>query len=123
MAVNTSRDSAVCINAILVVLVAEALLFFASAGWAKGAQDKVAAKTTFQEKCAMCHGPDGAGSQVGKSLNVPDLRSPAAKKLTDAQLAQIISDGKGGMPAFKGSLSEEQIHGLVSYVRSLHQKK
>jgi cytochrome c6 len=123
MAVSTSRDCAVCINAILVVLAAEALLFLASAGWAKGAQDRVAAKSTFQTKCAMCHGPDGAGSQVGKSLNVPDLRSPAVQKLPDAQLAQIISDGKGGMPPFKSSLSEEQIHGLVSYIHTLHQRK
>jgi cytochrome c6 len=123
MAVSTSRDSAVCINAILVVLVAEALLFLGSAGWAKGAQDRVAAKSTFQTKCAMCHGPDGAGSQVGKSLNVPDLRSPAVQKLPDAQLAQIISDGKGGMPPFKSSLSEEQIHGLASYIHTLHQRK
>jgi cytochrome c6 len=123
MAVNTSRDSATCINAILIVLVAEAILFLASAGWAKGAQGTAAAKATFQAKCAMCHGPDGAGSEVGKSMNVPDLRSPAVQKLPDAQLAQVIADGKGGMPAFKGSLSEEQIHGLVSYIRSLRPKK
>ena len=124
MAVGTSRDSAVCINAILVVFVVEALLFWASAGWAKGAQDKVAgAKATFQAKCVMCHGPDGAGSEVGKSMNIPDLRSAAAQKLSNAELAQIISDGKAGMPAFKSSLSEAQIHSLVTYIRSLHQKK
>ena len=47
----------------------------------------------------------------------------ATQTLPDAALAQIISDGKGGMPPFKSSLSEDQIHSLVSYVRSLHQKK
>jgi mono/diheme cytochrome c family protein len=77
----------------------------------------------FRAKCAMCHGPDGAGSTVGKSMNVPDLRSPAVQKVRDAELAQVISNGKGGMPPFKNSLSEDQIHSLVSYVRSLHQKK
>jgi mono/diheme cytochrome c family protein len=56
-------------------------------------------------------------------MNVPDLHSPAVQKLPDAQLAQIISDGKGGMPSFKSSLNEEQIHSLVVYIRSLHQKK
>jgi mono/diheme cytochrome c family protein len=71
----------------------------------------------------MCHGQDGGGSEVGKSMNVPDLRSPVVQKLPDAQLAQIISDGKGGMPQFKNSLSEDQIHALVTYIRSLHQKK
>ena len=30
-------------------------------------------------KCAMCHGPDGAGSEVGKSMNVPDLRSAESR--------------------------------------------
>ena len=71
----------------------------------------------------MCHGQDGSGSEVGKSLNVPDLRSPVVQKQPDAQLAQIISDGKGGMPPFKASLSEEQIQGLVGHIRSLRQKK
>ena len=56
-------------------------------------------------------------------MHVPDLRSPEVQKLPDAQLAQIISDGKGGMPPFKSSLSEDQIHSLGSYIRSLRQKK
>jgi len=43
------------------------------------------------------------------------------QKLPDAQLAQIVSDRKGGMPSFKSSLSEEQIHSV--HIRSLHQKK
>jgi cytochrome c6 len=90
---------------------------------ANPAPDNAATSATFRTKCAMCHGPDGAGSTVGKSMNVPDLRSPEVQKLPDAQLVQTISDGKGGMPSFKSSLSEDQIHSLVSYVRSLHQKK
>jgi cytochrome c553 len=82
--------------------------------------DMVASTATFRTKCAMCHGRDGSGSQAGKSMNVPDLRSPVVQKLSDAQLAQIISDGKGGMPSFKNSLSEDRIQGLVTYTRSLH---
>jgi len=71
----------------------------------------------------MCHGPDGTGSEVGKSLNIPDLRSEAVRKVPDAELVKIVSDGKGGMPPFKGSLTEAQIHALVRYVRSLRQHK
>ncbi len=56
-------------------------------------------------------------------MNVPNLRSPAVQKLPDAELAQVISNGKGGMPSFKSSLSEDQIHSLVAHIRSLHQKK
>jgi cytochrome c6 len=82
-----------------------------------------AGASTFKAKCVMCHGPDGGGSQVGKTMNVPDLRSPEVQTKPDAELAQIIADGKGGMPSFKGALSDDQIHGLVTYVRSLAPKK
>jgi mono/diheme cytochrome c family protein len=71
----------------------------------------------------MCHGENGAGSEAGKSMNVPDLRSPEVQKLPDAELAQIIADGKGGMPSFKNSLSARQINALVKYIRSLRQGK
>lgn len=123
MPVRKNRDSLVCTCAILIVIVAEIFLFSASSARAGGGQGSTAAKTTFQSKCAMCHGPDGAGSEVGKSLNIPDLRNDVVQKLPDAELVKTISDGKGGMPSFKGSLSETQIHALVRYVHSLRQKK
>jgi cytochrome c6 len=108
---------------ILLVLFVALTLFVASIVQANPGPDSAADSATFRTKCAMCHGQDGGGSTVGKSMNVPDLRSPAVQKLPDAELAQIIANGKGGMPSFKGSLSEDQIHSMVSYVRSLHQKK
>ena len=123
MAVRKNRDSIVCTSAILSVLLAEIGLFSVSGVQAHAGQDRAAAKTTFAAKCAMCHGPDGAGSEVGKSMNIPDLRSEAVQKRPDPELVQIISDGKDGMPGFKSSLSEEQIHALVSYVRSLRPRK
>jgi mono/diheme cytochrome c family protein len=85
--------------------------------------DNAASSATFRTKCAMCHGQGGGGSEVGKSMNVPDLRSTAVQNLADAQLAQIISDGKGGMPSFKNSLSGDQVHFLVAHIRSLRGKK
>jgi mono/diheme cytochrome c family protein len=110
-------------SAILLVLFAGLSLVVVSRAQAKPWPDSAASSATFRTKCAMCHGPDGSGSAVGKSMNVPDLRSPVVQKLPDAQLAQIISDGKGGMPSFKSSLSEDQVHSLVAYVRSLRPKK
>jgi cytochrome c6 len=98
-------------------------LFVASIAKADPAPDSADATTTFRTKCVMCHGPDGAGSQVGKSMNIPDLRSPEVQKRPDAELAQIISDGKGGMPPFKSSLSDDQIHSLVTHIRTFRGKK
>jgi cytochrome c6 len=98
-------------------------LFVATIARANPTPDSADATATFRTKCVMCHGPDGAGSQVGKSMNIPDLRSPEVQKQPDAQLAQIISDGKGGMPPFKSSLSDDQIHSLVTHIRTFRGKK
>jgi len=110
-------------STILLVLFVGLTLFVVSIVWASPGPGSAASSATFRTKCAMCHGQDGGGSEIGKSMNVPDLRSQAVQKLPDAELAQIISNGKGGMPSFKNSLSEDQIHSLVAHIRSLHQKK
>jgi mono/diheme cytochrome c family protein len=117
------RDALTCTSTILAGLVGALMFFPIAIVRANPGPDSAASSATFRTKCAMCHGQDGAGSAVGKSMNVPDLRSPVVQKLPDAELAQVISDGKGGMPAFKGSLSEDQIHAIVTHIRSLHQKK
>jgi cytochrome c6 len=109
-------------SSILLALFVGLALFVVAIAQASPAPDSPAA-ATYRTKCAICHGPDGAGSEAGKSMKVPDLRSPAVQKLPDAQLAQVIADGKGGMPSFKNSLSEDQIHGLVAHVRSLPRQK
>jgi mono/diheme cytochrome c family protein len=123
MTQDKTQHHATFASAILLALFVGLALFLVSIVQAKPGPDSAASSATFRTKCAMCHGPDGSGSAVGKSMNVPDLRSPEAQKVPDAQLAQIISDGKGGMPSFKGSLSEDQVHSLVAYVRSLRGKK
>jgi cytochrome c6 len=79
----------------------------------------------FKAKCAACHSADGSGSSaMGKQLGVSDLGSDAVQKQTDAQLTDSITNGKGTkMPAYKGKLTDDQIKGLVGYVRSLAAKK
>jgi cytochrome c6 len=119
---QTERHVLFASTALLLLFLGLAL-FVASIVRANPGPDSAASSATFKTKCAMCHGEDGAGSDVGKSLHAPDLRSPAVQKLSDSELTQVISNGKGGMPAFKDSLNEDQIHGLVAHVRSLRPKK
>ncbi len=74
----------------------------------------------FKTKCAACHGADGsANTSMGKALKIRDLGSADVQKQTDAQLTEIISNGKSPMPAYKGKLTDDQIKGLVAYIRSL----
>src|SRR5580700_9189801 len=77
----------------------------------------------FKAKCAMCHGADGSGSTAtGKALKVRDLGSADVQSQTDAQLTEIITSGKDKMPAYKGKFTDDQIRGLVVYIRSLAKK-
>jgi len=82
------------------------------------------AAAVFKSKCVMCHAADGSGSSpAGKAMNVPDLRSPDIQKMSDADLAGAITNGKNKMPAYKGKLSDDDIKGLVSVIRDLAKKK
>jgi cytochrome c6 len=77
----------------------------------------------FKSKCAMCHGPDGAGkTMMGEKLKIPDLNSAAVQKKTDADLRTIIVKGKNKMPAYETKLTKEQIGELVACIRSLAKK-
>jgi len=82
------------------------------------------APALFKSKCAACHGPDGSGNvPMGKTLGVTDLKADAVQKQTDAQLTDSITNGKGTkMPAYKGKLTDDQIKGLVGFIRDLAKK-
>ncbi len=80
-------------------------------------------KIAFKTSCVACHGSDGAGTALGKSMKAADLRSPKVQKQSDAELAQVVSDGKGNMPSFKHALAPEQIQALVAHIRELGKKQ
>ena len=74
----------------------------------------------YKAKCAMCHGPTGAGDTVmGKNLKIRDFSSADVQKQSDAELTTIIAKGKGKMPAYDGKLSAEQITDIVKFIRTL----
>ena len=106
------------------LLVALAMLMSVTISTVDEASADEVEETTFKSSCAMCHGADGSGNTpVGKSMRIPDLHSAEVQSQSDAQLAEVISNGKNSMPPFKGSLSPKQIHDLVAHMRQLAQKK
>lgn len=70
---------------------------------------------TYKAKCSMCHGADGKGGKMGTR----DFGSAEVKAESDAQLTEIITKGKGKMPAYGEKLKESEIKDLVTYVRGL----
>lgn len=72
----------------------------------------------YKAKCAMCHGADGKG-QMAKKMGSKDLTDPEVQGKSEADIAKIISDGKGKMTGFKGKLSDDQIKAVAAYVKSM----
>ena len=72
-----------------------------------GAKD---GKSIFSENCASCHTLAAAGSSGNVGPNLDDL-----KPSLDQAKQQVIHGG-GGMPAFKGTLTDEQIDAVAKFV-------
>ena len=82
------------------------------------------AETLYAQKCANCHAKDGSGrTNVTSKLTVPDLRSKRIVEMNDSEIYDSIAQGtqhKEYPHAFLHiGMSEEQIHGLVKYIRVL----
>jgi cytochrome c oxidase cbb3-type subunit III len=75
----------------------------------------------FKQKCVVCHGPDGLGNNpMGKALGIVSYKSPDVLKMKDAELADIIKNGKNNkMPAFNAQLTDAQIKDVLKYVHTL----
>ena len=114
----------VLVTSVLTVTLVWLLVGSATVAVAASASGNDPGQSTFEVHCATCHAPNGSGdSVVGKSMKIPDLRSPAVQSQPDAQLADVIANGKGPMPGFKSSLSNDEIDALVKHVHQLAEKK
>jgi mono/diheme cytochrome c family protein len=114
----------VLVTSVLTVTLVWLLVGSATVAVAASASGNDPGQSTFEVHCATCHGQDGSGNTaVGKSMKIPDLHSAEVKSQSDAQLAEVISNGKNSMPPFKESLNPDQIHDLVIHLRQLSAKK
>jgi mono/diheme cytochrome c family protein len=69
----------------------------------------------FGERCAGCHGGDGSGG-IGPRLaggRVVAVYPDAADEIA------VVTNGRGGMPAFAERLSAEEIAAVVDYTRTV----
>src|ERR1700749_5131729 len=81
-----------------------------AAAGGRATADAAMGKKRFSKNCSTCQGATGHGGNGG-----PDLRTmPLAK--TQAGAEKQVTNGGGGMPAFKGQLSSEEISNVAAYV-------
>lgn len=76
------------------------------------AQPPAAGRALFEDKCAACHGDNGALGRLG-------AKNLQQSKLNDEQLFIRISEGRRVMPAWKNRLLPGQINLIVGYIKTL----
>jgi mono/diheme cytochrome c family protein len=96
-------------------------VFLVSGSPLSGATPQGSAQDVYLDKCSVCHGKDGSGNTAkGRKLKVKDVKSPEVQKMTDAQLIEIVSKGKGtDMDGFEKDLGKDMVKNIVTYYRSL----
>lgn len=67
----------------------------------------------FQNNCAACHMADGKGIPGA----FPALAGDAFVTGDPAAVAATVLNGRGGMPSFRGGLTDEEVAAVLSYVR------
>jgi len=82
-------------------------------------QAQMLVEMSWGQSCAPCHGPIGHGDgPKGSLVKAPDLTDAAWQaKVTDADIAKQIHEGKGLMPKFD-TLPEPVVQGLIARIRA-----
>jgi len=107
-------------------LIALSLTLLAAGALAAHAADS---KELWEKNCKKCHGPDGKGqTTMGKKFGVKDYTSAKVQEgLKDEEMAKAIKegikkDGQTRMKPFGDTLNEDEIKGLVEFVRKFKEK-
>ncbi len=84
-----------------------------------GGRDKNAqsgsGRVIFATHCASCHGTSGGGTSAGPQLSGGKVVRDLPK--VDDEI-QVVSNGRGLMPAAKIQLTPKQIEAVVRYTRT-----
>jgi mono/diheme cytochrome c family protein len=75
----------------------------------------------FEEQCAICHFTASPAKKIGPGLKAiyRTGKFASGKKVDDASMRAWIENGGVDMPAFKESLTAQQIADLIAFLRTL----
>jgi mono/diheme cytochrome c family protein len=82
---------------------------------------EAAGQHLYEVRCAHCH----RDNDLALKKVPPDLHAlfrssklPSGAPATDAEVAHVILQGKGMMPAFDGRFTQEQMAALLAYLHA-----
>ncbi len=76
----------------------------------------------YQANCKSCHGDPGKGNYAKLVSFTIDPASAEYQKFSDGEMFYILSNGRGLMPNFVNTLSEEQRWDVIAYIRSFNKE-
>ena len=80
-----------------------------------GAQDPPPGEKLYADNCQACHQKEGAGITGA----FPTLAASPFVQGDPVLLATTVLNGRGGMPAYKSDLTDQQLSDVLTYVRSV----
>jgi mono/diheme cytochrome c family protein len=114
-------------GAVLLALVVTASLLPSSARASEPQDDAVSrGAALYQTYCELCHGTSGKGDGRAATLQRTRPADLTLSARSDEYKIQIITAGGAAvkrstsMPAWRDSLSQQQIRDVVAYLRTLH---
>ena len=99
--------------------IASVLILISVGGCAQVEKPQTAVFTpndTYLNHCAVCHGNDGSGTELG-----PNLHKPLVQTKTAESLAEAITHGSEGMPGMDKQLDAAEIVELVKVIQPAQQ--
>lgn len=108
--------NAVAILKPMSILTLTVMIFSGTQVFAQEEDQEMSGRNVYTVFCAICHGPQGLGSPLGKTLTAGD-----ALVLNDQQIIEVISKGRPdtGMNGFGTGLSRAEIEGVTQFIRQL----
>ena len=99
---------------ILDMRIVAAALVIAGALGVQSAAAQPAGEQLYNDNCAACHQKAGQGIPGA----FPPLKGDKLALGDEATAAFLLLTGRGGMPAFKDSLSDDELATIMTYVRT-----
>jgi mono/diheme cytochrome c family protein len=75
----------------------------------------------YETNCMICHGAKGLGdgTVVPRFAAPPNLTAANARNLSDAQIYELITKGRGRMGAYGGNVTRQDRWKVIHYIRTL----
>jgi len=78
-------------------------------------------RRVYEAQCERCHEPYSSAGVHGPSLKKLGTRQylPSGMPVNDDRLTDVIMMGKAKMPAFRGTIGDQQLQDLLTYLKTL----